>query len=63
MFVAPGHRHPGLDGRLVVTQSLRKALHSGERAGGRTDQPGIQAVGLVGAPKRSKVSCERDSLC
>ena len=33
--IRPGQRHPGFDGRIVVAEPGRKALHGLQRTGGR----------------------------
>src|SRR5882762_397621 len=60
--VAPGQRHPRFDGRIVVVQPLRKALHDLQRTRAGAFQPRLHVRGLPQPHKLRKVLRQIDRL-
>jgi hypothetical protein len=64
--VAPGHRHPGLDRRIVVTQSWRKTPQGRHRTGRGARQPARRSgwrVRTRSAKSRASVTASAKSAC
>ena len=60
--IGPRQRHAGFDGRIVIPEPCRKALHGVQRTGRRALEPGIELRRLTLAHQGRKILGEVDGL-